>query len=149
MLLQHYKLEEVLPLQGISWAGFSLRNRTELFWVAQTRRKREKEMSDVKPKIEGARKYHRPAGILSPEHMYIDTCASYASTPYAHLLTNLTKQARGLVGHSNAGLCSMSSSGEIGALKKVWPNKGCVTTILPLNELEKLEMPWWCFCLAH
>jgi hypothetical protein len=77
-------------------------------------------------------------GILSPHHMYIDTCASYASTPYAHLLTNLKKQARGLVGHSNAGLCSMSSSGEIEALKNVWLNKGGVATILPLKELEKL-----------
>ncbi len=77
-------------------------------------------------------------GILSPHHMYIDTCASYASTPYAHLLTNLKKQAHGLMGHSNAGSCSMSLSGEMGALKKVWLNKGGVATILPLKELEKL-----------
>ena len=77
-------------------------------------------------------------GILSPHHMYIDTCASYASTPYAHLLTNLKKQTCGLVGHSNAGSRSMSSSGEIGALTKVWLSKGNVATILPLKELEKL-----------
>jgi hypothetical protein len=32
----------------------------------------------------------------------------------------------------------MSSSGEMGALKKVWLNKGGVATILPLKELEKL-----------
>jgi hypothetical protein len=70
--------------------------------------------------------------------MYINTCASYASTPYAHLLTNMKKQARGLVGYSNAGPCSMNSSGEMGALKKVWLNKGRVATILPLKELEKL-----------
>ncbi len=40
--------------------------------------------------------------ILSPHHMYINTCASYTSTPSAHLLTNVKKQARGPVGHSNA-----------------------------------------------
>ena len=79
-------------------------------------------------------------GILSPHHMYIDTCASYTSIPYTHLLANLKKQARGLAGHSTAGLCSMSSSGEMemGALKKVWLNKGSVAAILPLKELEKL-----------
>ena len=41
-------------------------------------------------------------GILSPYHAYIDTCASYSSTPYPELLSNLKKQARGLIGHSNA-----------------------------------------------
>ena len=70
--------------------------------------------------------------------MYIDTCASYASTPYAHLLTNVKEQACGLVGHSDAGLCSMRSSGEMGALEKVWLNDGGVATILSLKELEKL-----------
>ena len=77
-------------------------------------------------------------GILSPHHMYIDTCTSYTSTLYAHLFTNVKKQARGLMGHSNTGLCSMSSSGEMGALKKVWLNEGGVAIILPLKELEKL-----------
>ncbi len=42
------------------------------------------------------------------------------------------------MGHSNAGSCSMSSSGEIRALKKMWLNEGGVATILPLKELEKL-----------
>ena len=70
--------------------------------------------------------------------MYIDTCTSYTSTLYAHLFTNVKKQARGLMGHSNTGLCSMSSSGEMGALKKVWLNKSGVATILPLKEPEKL-----------
>ena len=77
-------------------------------------------------------------GILSPHHMYIDTCTSYTSTLYAHLFTNVKKQARGLMGHSNTGLCSMSSSGEMGALKKVWLNKGGMATILPLKGLEKM-----------
>jgi hypothetical protein len=40
--------------------------------------------------------------ILSPYHTYIDTCANYASTPYPELLSNLKKEPRGLIGHSNA-----------------------------------------------
>jgi hypothetical protein len=36
-------------------------------------------------------------GILSPYHAYIDTCASYSSTPYLELLLNLKKQADGLI----------------------------------------------------
>ncbi len=42
------------------------------------------------------------------------------------------------MGHSNAGSCTVSSSGEMGALKKVWLNEGKVAAILPLKELEKL-----------
>jgi hypothetical protein len=30
-------------------------------------------------------------GILSPYHAHIDTCASYSSTPYPELLSNLKK----------------------------------------------------------
>jgi hypothetical protein len=44
-------------------------------------------------------------GILSPYQAYIDTCASFSSTPYPELLSNLKKQAHGLIGHSNAGSC--------------------------------------------
>ena len=77
-------------------------------------------------------------GILSPHHMYVDMCTSYASTPFTYLLTNVKEQARVLMGDSNAGSCSMNSSGEVGALKKVRLNKGRVATILPLKELEKL-----------
>jgi hypothetical protein len=36
--------------------------------------------------------------ILLPDHLYIDTCASYPSMPYAHLLDNLMRQLRGLLG---------------------------------------------------
>ncbi len=57
--------------------------------------------------------------ILSPYHMFINTCASYASTPYPQILYHLTKQARGLVGHSNAGLCRMNSRSELGAIKQM------------------------------
>jgi len=77
-------------------------------------------------------------GILSPYHAFIDTCASYSSTPYPELLSNLKKQAHGLIGHSNAGSCGMDLSGSLGALEQVWLNEGGVVTIIPLKQLEKL-----------
>jgi hypothetical protein len=76
-------------------------------------------------------------GILPPYHAYIDTCASYSSTPYKELLLNLKKQARGLIGHSNAGLCGMDLSGSLRDLEQVWFNKGRVVTIILLKQLEK------------
>jgi hypothetical protein len=51
--------------------------------------------------------------ILLKHHMYIDTCVSYSSTPYPNLLENMKKQTQGLVGHSNAGLCGMDTTGEM------------------------------------
>ncbi len=77
-------------------------------------------------------------GILSPYHAYINTCASYASTPYPELLLNLKKELHGLIGHSNAGSCRMDLSGLLGALEQVWLNEGRVATIIPLKQLEKL-----------
>jgi hypothetical protein len=77
-------------------------------------------------------------GILSPYHAYIDTCASYSSTPYSELLSNLKKQASGLIGHSNAGLCRMDLSDSLGALEQVWFNEGGVAAIIPLKQLKKL-----------
>ncbi len=73
----------------------------------------------------------------SPYHVYINTCTSYSSTLYLELLSNLKKQARGLIGHSNAGLCGMDSSGSLGALAQVWFNEGGVATIIPLKQLKK------------
>jgi hypothetical protein len=71
--------------------------------------------------------------ILSPYHVYIDMCASYARTLYPWILRHLTTQARGLVGHSNTGLCRMNSSGELGAIKQTWLDKGSMATINPLK----------------
>ena len=65
----------------------------------------------------------------------MDTCASYSSTPYLELLLNLKKQAHGLIGRSNAGLCGMDSSGSLGALEQVWLNEGRVATIILLKQL--------------
>jgi hypothetical protein len=42
-------------------------------------------------------------GILSKYHLYIDTCASYTSTPYREHLGNVELQERGLVGHTTRG----------------------------------------------
>jgi hypothetical protein len=60
------------------------------------------------------------------------------STHYPEILSNLKKQACGLIGHINAGSCGMDSSGSLGALEQVWLNKGGVATIIPLKKLEKL-----------
>ncbi len=53
-------------------------------------------------------------GILSPDHLYIDTCATYTSTLYAHLLENLKKQLQGLCGHTNLGSSTMDEAGTLG-----------------------------------
>ncbi len=70
--------------------------------------------------------------------MYIDTFAFYASTPYPHLLKNLKKEERALVGHSNMGLGGMEMHGKMGAVKQMWLNEGGVATIIPLKVLEKI-----------
>ncbi len=77
-------------------------------------------------------------GILSPDHLYIDTCATYASMPYAHLLDNLRKQMCGLCGHTNSGSTTMNEAGNLGAIKKMWLNEGGVASVIPLKILEKI-----------
>jgi hypothetical protein len=77
-------------------------------------------------------------GILSPYHLYIDMCATYASTPYAHLLENLKKQLQGLCDHTNSGLSTMDEAGTLGAIKKMWLNEGGVASVIPLKILEKI-----------
>jgi hypothetical protein len=77
-------------------------------------------------------------GILLPHHVYIDTCTSYASTPYPHLLKNLKKEKRALVGHSNMGSGGMKKSGEMGAVEQMWLNEGGVAPIIPLKILKKI-----------
>ncbi len=77
-------------------------------------------------------------GILLKHHVYINTCASYASTPCPELLENMRKQARGLVGHSNAGSCGVDTAGEMRAIKQMWLNEGRVATIIPLKVLKKI-----------
>jgi hypothetical protein len=77
-------------------------------------------------------------GILSPDHLYINTCATYASMPYTHLLDILRKQMRGLCGHTNSGLTTMDEAGNLGAIKKMWLNKGGVASVIPLKILQKI-----------
>ncbi len=69
--------------------------------------------------------------------MYIETCATFASTPYPHLLTNLKKEEHALMGHSNMGSGRVEMSGEMGAVDQMWLNKGGVATIIPLKVLER------------
>ncbi len=61
--------------------------------------------------------------ILSLDHLYIDTCASYPSTPYAHLLDNPMKQLCSLCGHSNSRSTTLDMAGNLSAIKKMWLNK--------------------------
>jgi hypothetical protein len=77
-------------------------------------------------------------GLLSPWHVFIDTCTSYASTPNKNFLENVKLQERGLMGHSNAGSCGMDQAGGMGAIEKMWYNKGGVATIVPLKMLEQI-----------
>jgi hypothetical protein len=77
--------------------------------------------------------------ILSMDHLHIDTCASYPSMPYAHLLNNLMKQLRGLCGHTNFGSTAMEDmAGNFGAIKKMWLNKCGVVSIIPLKILKMI-----------
>jgi hypothetical protein len=92
-------------------------------------------MSTTAVKLQGQKGIH---GILLPHHVYIDTCASYTSTPYPHLLKNLKKEEHALVGHSNMGLGGMEMSSEMGAVEQMWLNEGGVVTIIPLKVLEKI-----------
>ena len=77
-------------------------------------------------------------GVLLKYHVYIDTCASYSSTPYPELLKNIEQQKHGLVGHSNTGSCGMDKAGDFGAIKQVWLNKDGVATIVSLKILEQI-----------
>jgi hypothetical protein len=77
-------------------------------------------------------------GILLPHHAYIDTCATFASTPYPHFLMNLKKEEHALMGHSNMGSGGMEMSGEMGAVDQIWLKEGGVVTIIPLKVLEKI-----------
>jgi hypothetical protein len=77
-------------------------------------------------------------GTLSKYHLYIDTCASYASTPYCEHLGNVEVQECGLVGHSNVGSCGMDTTGNMGVIKQMRLNEGGVAVIVPLKALEKI-----------
>ncbi len=77
-------------------------------------------------------------GILLKHHVYINTCASYASTPYPELLKNMTRQECGLAGHSKAESCWVDTTGEMGAIKQMWLNDGGIATITPLKVLKKI-----------
>jgi hypothetical protein len=102
--------------------GLFLSEKDEGLAIVQDKEKEEKEVQ----------------GILSKHHLYINTCASYASTPYCEHLGNVEVQECGLVGQSNAGLCGMDTAGDMGAIKQMWLNKGGVAAIVPLKILKKI-----------
>ncbi len=77
-------------------------------------------------------------GLLNPHHLYIDTCASYASTPYRELLDNVREVDRGLIGHSNYGSTTMNEVGSLGKIDGMWLNEGSIANIVPLEMISKI-----------
>ena len=77
-------------------------------------------------------------GVLQLNHLYIDTCASYASTPYRSLLKNVQESDRGLVGHSNCGSTTMTTVGDLGSIQGMWLNESGITNIIPLDLISKI-----------
>jgi hypothetical protein len=77
-------------------------------------------------------------GILSLNHLYINTCTTYASTPYREILENLKKQLHGLCSHTNSGSTTMNKAGALGAVKKMWLKEGGVASVILLKILEKI-----------
>ena len=73
--------------------------------------------------------------MLNPNHLYIDTCASYASTPYQSLLEDVHEVCRGLVGHSNCGSTTMNEVGKLGKINGMWVNEGGIVNIVPLEVI--------------
>ena len=85
----------------------------------------------------------KPAGVrglLDPNHLYIDTCASYgyASTSYRDLLKDVHEVRRGLVGHSNCGSTTMNEMGNLGKLEGMWVSEGGIANIVPLEMISKI-----------
>ena len=77
-------------------------------------------------------------GLLNPNHLYIDTCASYASTPYRNLLSDVHEVNRGLIGHSNCGSTTMNEVGNLGKIEGMWLNEGGIANIVPLDIISKI-----------
>jgi hypothetical protein len=77
-------------------------------------------------------------GILSPNHLYINTRTTYVSMLYREILKNLKKQLRSLCGHTNSGSTMMDKAGNLGVMEKMWLNKGGVASVILLKILEKI-----------
>jgi len=77
--------------------------------------------------------------LLNKWHLFIDTCASYPSTPYEEILENLKKQRTALRGHTkNSGSTIMDQAGDLGDIKQMWLNECGVASVVPLKVLEKI-----------
>ncbi len=61
--------------------------------------------------------------VLSPDHIDIDTCGTYASMSNKDILNNLKMQSFGLCGHTNSGSTMMDQAGALRAVENVWFNK--------------------------
>ena len=77
-------------------------------------------------------------GLFNPNHLYIDTCASYTSTPYGSFLQDVHEVSHGLNGDSNCGLTTMNKVGNLGKIERMWLKKGGIANIVPLEVISKI-----------
>ncbi len=77
-------------------------------------------------------------GTLQLNHLYIDTCASYASTPCHNFLTAIHVVEWGLVGHSSCGPTTMTEQGCLGQVGDFWLNESGIANIIPPEQIAKI-----------
>ncbi|KAL7466217.1 hypothetical protein ACHAXS_006508 [Conticribra weissflogii] len=73
---------------------------------------------------------------LNPNHIYLDTCATFSQVIEDKYVANLQQAKTGLVAHCNAGKVSMDQFGYFGKLK-VWYNALVLANILSFSQVEK------------
>ena len=79
--------------------------------------------------VQKGRQGKRVRGLLDLSHLYLDTCTSYAGTPYQDPLYNIHEASRGL---------TMKEVGNLGKIERVWLNEGGISNIVPIEELSKI-----------
>ncbi len=73
---------------------------------------------------------------LNPNHIYLDTCATFCQVVKDEFLTNVQPADTGLMAHCNAGTIFMDKSRYLGKMK-VWHNALGLANILSFHELEQ------------
>ncbi len=74
---------------------------------------------------------------LDPNHIYLDTCATFSQVVRKEYLQNVHKVKKGLTAYCNAGKTYTDLKGTLGN-KEVWLNTLAIANILSFTELEKL-----------
>ncbi|KAL7464346.1 hypothetical protein ACHAXS_004675, partial [Conticribra weissflogii] len=73
---------------------------------------------------------------LNPDHIYLDTCATFSQVIKEEYLEDIKQADTGLIAHCNAGTIHIDKFGYLGKLK-VWYNAMGLANILSFNELEQ------------